>query len=178
MNLLFVLCAAIQEQDWKRENFAGPVPEEVLRSKEGHVELVRMLGSRRCKHVAWVGCIAFHPDGKRVFSAGMDAVVRIWEVPGGRALSASADGAVKLWSVADGKESASRKVGGMARTCFSSDGRRAVCADASSLRLWDLEKRADIDSVVAEGMPTALAASGDLVLIGNGDSTLSLYRLK
>ena len=35
-------------------------------------------------HATRVGCVAFHPDGKRLVSCSVDQTIRIWELEGGQ----------------------------------------------------------------------------------------------
>ena len=67
-----LLALVLQESDWKKENFAGPVPEEILRSQQGHLELVRLLGSRRLRHGAWVNHVSYVPGSSRILTVGSD----------------------------------------------------------------------------------------------------------
>ena len=50
MQTFFLVLIALQDSDWKKENFAGAVPQESLSSKNGRIELANILGSRRWRH--------------------------------------------------------------------------------------------------------------------------------
>ena len=84
ISLLSVTVLALQDSDWKKENFTGAVPERIMRSKNGNIELVNILGSRLWKHGGCVFRIAFSPDGKRALSGSSDNRLKLWDVESGK----------------------------------------------------------------------------------------------
>jgi hypothetical protein len=46
------------------------------------------------------------------------------------------------------------------------------------LRLWDLESRRELDSILVDGGILSVILRGDSVLVGNNNSTITGYRLK
>jgi WD40 repeat protein len=68
--------------------------------------------------------VAMSPDGKTLASAGMDAVITLWEVGTWRRLATLQGHADKIWSLA-----------------FSPDSRTLASSDASYVRLWDVKTR-------------------------------------
>ncbi|MBI2900103.1 MAG: hypothetical protein HYY17_07950 [Planctomycetes bacterium] len=165
-----------QDPGWKKENFAGPVPEGIARSKNGHIELVNILGSRRWRHAGAVESVAFSPDGKRALSGSDDATLKLWEVESGKEIATWKGHEKEVSSVA-----------------FSPDGKRALSgSEDNTLKLWEVESGKEIDSIVVDGRPTSLAVRacaaeatapasrrrGDLVVVGNRNTTLTVYRLK
>ncbi len=47
-----------------------------------------------------------------------------------------------------------------------------------TLRLWDVESGKELDSIVVDGNANSLAVHGDLVMVGNLDTTPTLCRWK
>ena len=133
IGLLIVFASALpcQEQDWKSENFAGPVPEEIAKSKNGHIELINILGSRLLpKGVEprkfW--SVAFHPAGTYALSGSQDP--------------ANGSGEVKLWDVDTGNEISTwtghRLL--VRSVAFSRDGRRALSGSFNkTVGLWNVK---------------------------------------
>ncbi|MBI2899227.1 MAG: PD40 domain-containing protein [Planctomycetes bacterium] len=161
MTLLLIL-AALQDPDWRKENFAGPVPDRIARSPNGRIELVSILGTRRWRHADAAGSVGFSPDGKR-------------------ALSAALGSAVIFWDVATGKEVGTWDNRGVSVLCaaFSPDGKRAVwLAGDGAVTVWDVEKGREIGYIVVDGGPASLAIRDGLVLVGNEDTTVMVYRVK
>ena len=73
--------------------------------------------------------LAFHPDGKHIFSSGRDTLVKIWRLEDGkhvRDLGQGRGGQFKDWICA---------------IAISPDGRRLAAADmAGQVHIWNLEK--------------------------------------
>ncbi|MBI3271571.1 MAG: WD40 repeat domain-containing protein [Planctomycetes bacterium] len=153
---------------WAADNFAGPVPRELVHSTNGRLELLQLLGSRRWRHGGSIRCMDVEPSGGSVVTGGHDHQVRIWEFPRGRQIaclrshegpivavkfhpdgqrlfSVSSDGRVRMWSRTEQRELATWTSSG--RWCpharFSEDARRLVLAlpsDAGDrFEAWDLE---------------------------------------
>ena len=151
-----------QSAAYARENFAGPIPGEIVRSKRGQMELVNILGSRRFRHARHVTSVAFSPDGQRALSGSEDKTLKLWEVETGKEIA--------TWR---GHESWVTSV------AFSPDGQRALSGSGDdTLKLWEVETGKEIDSIVVDGGPLAISMLGNLVLVGNGNSTITVYRVK
>jgi len=192
-----------QERDWKKENFAGPVPEEIARSKNGRIELVNILGSRRWRHSSEIRSVVFSPDGRRALSGSLNDTLRLWDVESGKELATGKGHAAAIWSVAfspDGKRALSgsrdktlklwdvesmKELGtwtghaySVNSVTFSPDGRRALSGSSDhTLKLWDVKTGRQIDSIEVDGGPKSLAIRRDLVLVGNRNTTVTVYRI-
>jgi WD40 repeat protein len=107
-----------------------------------------------------IAAVAFSPDGRRALSGGMDKGLWLWDAGSGQLLT--------TWSCA----------GRVTALVFSPDGRRVLSASRDrALILWDAENGRQLNDVPVVGsFPTSLAIQGDCVLVGNYDSTLTLYR--
>lgn len=81
--------------------------------------------------------VAFSPDGTRLVSVGMDAQVRIWEVPGFRAIGALAGHQKCVNSVV-----------------FAPDGQRfATCSTDGTTRIWSLDGGRSLHSLPGQRLP-------------------------
>ncbi|MBI2900485.1 MAG: hypothetical protein HYY17_09885, partial [Planctomycetes bacterium] len=127
-------------------------------------------------HRSDVSSVAFSPDGKRALSGSWDQTLKLWDVESGKEAG--------TWR---GHEAAVNSV------AFSPDGKRALSGSGdSTLKLWDVESGREIDSIVVDGGPTSLAVRacaaeatapasrrrGDLVIVGNANTTVTVYRAK
>ena len=48
----------------------------------------------------------------------------------------------------------------------------------AAMTLWDVKSGVQIDLIVVDGEPRSLAVQGDLVFVGNGNSTVTVYRVR
>jgi WD40 repeat protein len=117
-------------------------------------------------HNGWVQCLAFHPDGKRAFSADTWGQVRAWPFaeaepkplwnvaqahdgwvrglvvsPDGKTLATcGADRAIRLWSADDGKKLTELAAGeDVHALLFHPDGKSLVSGDLKGVvKVWDV----------------------------------------
>jgi WD40 repeat protein len=159
----------------------------------------------RLTHPGGATSVAFSKDGKQVFSAGYDGLVREWERPGGRLLRTFNGAKGALWTMdvsPDGKQLAAagedaviriwsldsvappRELRGHARNIwsvrFSPDGKQLASGSFdNSVRLWDVSSgRA---AKVLAGHTQAIVGldyspDGTQLATGADDSTIRIWR--
>ena len=87
----------------------------------------------------------------------------------------------KLWDAETGGEVATWNgyTHSVNFVAISPDGKRALSgSEDNTLKLWDVEANEELDAIVVDGRPTNLAVRGDLALVGNRNTTVTVYRLK
>ncbi len=120
----------------------------------------------RCVHGAVVHCIAFSRDGRRIATAGIDRVVRLWDAQSGA-----------LVATLRGHEDEVSSV------CFSPDGRTLVSAGNypdSALRLWNVAENSAKPVAVMPGhgntsKTLAFSPDGTRIASGSMDQTVRLW---
>lgn len=126
-------------------------------------------------HTAAVGCVAYSPDGRKVYSASFS-------------LLGDTDGTIRIWEAATGKELHKLEVGSEGRAlttaAFFADGRRALTGHGNGeVCLWDLGamKKLMVFSKHKHAIQSvAFSPDGRLALSGEncqGGSEMWLYRL-
>ncbi len=110
-------------------------------------------------HEGPVSAVAFHADGKHVYTASADRTARPWTLslswmghheggvrralfaPGNRIVSGGADKTIRIWNDTDGKllRTVSHHEGPITGLAVSNDGRVASTAADKTLRLWPLD---------------------------------------
>jgi RNA polymerase sigma factor (sigma-70 family) len=154
---------------------------------------VLRLGSLRLRHGWVLRSVAFTPDGKLLFSAGWDSVIRAWDPATGQqvrevrapedgvdAIAVSADGKllagagmtgdVLLWDAATGRElrrleGHRRQVHGVA---FAPKGDRLVAGGEAAARVWDVATGKTLHTLDVEGGVSAVAFSPEGRLVAAG----------
>lgn len=115
--------------DALRRAVATTADGEIRRRAEGLVRDIegRCYGELRClrRHVGYVYCSAFSPDGRRAFSGGQDGAVRSWNVENGQELRRFVPVGVDRDAI--------RAV------AVSPDGRLVAGAKASTIFVWDAQ---------------------------------------
>lgn len=195
---------------------AGPARESTF-SRDGRLLalsdasgdiVIRDTGSwrvlERLNHAGGATSVAFSSDGKRVFSAGYDGLIREWERPGGRLLrtfrgpqgtvwtmdvspdgkklaAAGEDAVIRIWDL--GAETRPKELRGHSRNVwrirFSPDGRQLASGSFdNSLRLWDLGGGS---ARAANGHTQAIVGldyspDGARIATGADDSTIRMWR--
>jgi WD40 repeat protein/serine/threonine protein kinase len=148
--------------------------------------------------------VAFHPDGRRLASAG--AEIKIWDTVSGKEVrtikghrgkvwsvafsrdgswlaSASEDRTVKLWDAASGKEIYTLRghMDGVGSVAFSPDGRRLASASSDgTVKLWDPKSGLEVLTLPGHAALSAVAFSSDgerLASAGEGGA-VQLWEIK
>lgn len=158
-------------------------------------------------HPGGATALAFSADGARLYSAGYDGIVRVWELAsarqvglltgsegtiwsldvspdGDRLASAGEDKIIRIWRLDESAQPAVLR--GHERNVwevrFSPDGRRLASAsfDASA-RLWDSATGASAARLDGHGEAVVgldYSPDGDLIATGSDDSTVRLWRAR
>jgi RNA polymerase sigma factor (sigma-70 family) len=156
---------------------------------------VLRLGSLRLRHRSALRSVAFTPDGKFLFSAGWDQVIRGWDPATGKqvreirapeggvdAIAFSRDGKlvsgagltgdVFLWDAATGREL--RRLAGHGRqvrgVAFAPKGDRVVSGDEAVARVWDVATGKALHTLAVEGGVSTVAFSPDGRLVAAGSA--------
>src|SRR5262245_11744286 len=153
--LLILLCGlSLHAEEPARKDVNGePLP----------VGAVARLGSGRFRHPDTITALAYSPDGKLLFAAGPDKVIRVWDVASAR--------------VARTLKGHTEEVRGLAVT---PEGKQLVSTGLDhSLRLWDLKEFKVVEERERhhEDGTEALAISGDGRLIATAcrDNRIGLW---
>ncbi len=151
------------------------------------------LGSLRLRHGYCLRSLAFTPDGKTLFSAGWDGVIRAWDPEGKQvrevrapengvdAIAVSSDGKllagagmtgdVPLWDAPTGREI--RRLGGHRRqvhgVAFAPGSDRLVSGHEAAARVWDSTGKV-LHTLPVEGGVSAVAFSPDGRLVAAGSA--------
>ena len=113
-------------------------------------------------HAATVWSACFSPDGKRVLSGGKDGTLILWDVNTGSELHNWKGHTDDVW------------VGE-----FTPDGKRAVSIGKDkAIKIWNAENGSILGSITPETAPYCLVLHRNLMLVGNVDTTLTLYHIK
>jgi cytochrome c len=155
------------------------------------------------EHGGPVKGVAVAADGNRALTASFDYSVILWDLqghaplahlygheaavndvaflPDGKAISASDDGTLALWDLAGERRTArlTGHSGKVAAIAIAPDGRRAASAGWDrTVRVWDLETRAEIQELPARDNVNAVQFSPDgaKILAGSSDGSIQIWR--
>ncbi|CAI5934354.1 unnamed protein product [Closterium sp. NIES-65] len=127
-------------------------------------------------HQGWVSCVRFSPVNTQpiIVSAGWDKVVKVWNLTncklrqnllghtgyvntvtvspdGSLCASGGKDGVAMLWDLAEGKRLYSLDAGDIIHSlCFSPNRYWLCAATQSSIKIWDLESKSLVDTLVPD----------------------------
>jgi WD40 repeat protein len=154
------------------------------------------------EHQASVGGLEFHPDGKRVFSSGVDKQARLWEANSGRVIrsltdldeilfggSITHDGSrcaasgkvIHIWDLETGKTLAvcTGHTGVVYRLGFRHDDKRIVSASADkTARVWDAATGKELLKLAGhtdDVLGATYSPDGRVIATCSHDSTIRLW---
>lgn len=166
-------------------------------------------------HRDWVSCVRFSPSIEKpvLVSAGWDKLVKVWDMQalackfnlvghegyvnsvtvspdGTLCASGGKDGSAKLWDISQGKDLEQLETGDVINALSFSPTRYWLCAaTSSSIIVWDLRSRVELDTVrytrgeegkKVENVPcTALAWSqdGTVLYAGYANNVIRAYHI-
>lgn len=161
-------------------------------------------------HTEWVSCVRFSPRAEEplIVSAGWDKTVKVWSLQkctlihtlsghtgyvntvtvspdGSLCASGGRDGITKLWDLNDGKNLYSLEAGSVITDLAFSPNRYWLCAAAgTSIKIWDLENKTPVDTLVPEveegaKLPTVLSLAwstdGSTLYAGYNDNKIRVW---
>lgn len=128
-------------------------------------------------HAGLVQSLAFHPDGRQLFSSDYDGKIKVWDtdvhqgvrtfwnarapIEGlsisvrGHRFAVTADGAVNVWETSIGRRLATfRSSASLTLGVLSPDGQTVAGLDtANTIRLWDVDRLAELNELAVNGPP-------------------------
>lgn len=147
-------------------------------------------------HSEFVRSATVSNDGKTIAAGSADGTVRLWDVvtgglrtfkghsgavwsvsfsPDGKVLASGGlvDGTVKLWEMSTAQELRSLKPGqvppdGVHEVVFSPDGKILAIGYSSTLKLWDVEKGAELQTLTGFGNSIAFSTDSKTLAFGEG----------
>jgi len=165
-------------------------------------------------HTDWVSCVRFSPNTSNpiIVSCGWDKVVKVWNLTncklrtnhfghtqflntvtvspdGSLCASGGKDGKAMLWDLNDGKHLYTLEAGDNIESLVFSPNRYWLCAAAgSTIKIWDLETKNVVDSLIADPIggdkgqrpqviSLAWTADGQTLFAGYTDNIIRVWQV-
>ena len=174
-------------------NFYGPVPPEILTSKNNYLRLVSIFGEGRFHHAA--STLAFSHDGSKILSGGANYSIKIWDIATGREIRSlyghrssvnsiifskddskviSCDGSgVIVWDATTGIQLYAFSTVAGNRSVLSPDGTKFAWDDEHVLKIWDVFSKREMLSISTNQTyvrSLAFSPDGEKIALGGKES--------
>ncbi|HPO35853.1 MAG TPA: caspase family protein [Syntrophales bacterium] len=113
-------------------------------------------------HTSQVSAIAFHPDGKRIFTGSLDKTIKVWEIETGREVKAIRSHEDQVYTIAISRDGRYLASGGHDRAII----------------IWDLVEGKELKRLSGHGdsvRSLAYAPDGKFIVSGSSDKTVKIW---
>lgn len=152
-----IKCATnvLAEEEWIKNSFAGEVPRDILVSKNNHIKLINILGTRCLHHSERVNDIKITKDNKYIVSGS--------------------DYTIKIWDFQTGKEIRSYRFANYMRAvAITEDEKYIVAAGGRQIKILDFRTGNVRWSYYDNMNELTLSEDGKYILFGDGNSSIKV----